>query len=213
MDSTLKTENILYDSNELVKIGCNDCQGCFDCCCGMGESIILDPYDVYLMEKNLKCTFEMLLQGKIELQLADGLILPNLKMQDSSERCGFLNEEGRCSIHEFRPGLCRLFPLGRKYSEGSLKYFMLEDVCPKQNHTKMKVKKWLDVPELKKYEKFLVEWHYFRRRLQEEIERMADAEKIKTVNMKVLQLFYFTPYAEADFYEQFEERMKKWEIQ
>lgn len=206
-------ENILYDSNELVKIGCNDCKGCFDCCCGMGESIVLDPYDIYLIEKNLHCTFEMLLQDKIELQVVDGLILPNLKMQDGTERCGFLNEDGRCSIHTFRPGLCRLFPLGRKYSEGTLKYFVLEDVCQKQNHTKIKIKKWLDVPELKRYESFLVEWHYFRRKLQEDLVQMSSDESMKAVNMKALQLFYLMPYTEEDFYGQFTERMANWTMQ
>ena len=75
-------------------------------------------------------------------------------MQENSEKCGFLNEEGRCSIHTFRPGLCRLFPLGRNYNDGELKYFLLDNACQKQNHTKIKVKKWLDVPELKQYEKF-----------------------------------------------------------
>ena len=33
----------LYDLNDMVKAGCRDCQGCCDCCCGMGQSIVLDP--------------------------------------------------------------------------------------------------------------------------------------------------------------------------
>lgn len=205
-------ENILFDSNDMVKAGCNDCEGCFDCCRGMGQSIVLDPYDIYMLEKNLKCSFEALLQNKVELQVVDGLILPNLKMQENSEKCGFLNEEGRCSIHTFRPGLCRLFPLGRNYNDGELKYFLLDNACQKQNHTKIKVKKWLDVPELKQYEKFLVDWHYFRKRLQEAIVQMQSDEDIKALNMKMLQLFYLMPYQRDDFYEDFSERMSKWTL-
>lgn len=202
-------EKILYDSNDMVKAGCNDCKGCFDCCCEMGNSIVLDPYDVFMLEKNLHCTFEMLLQDKIELQVVDGLILPNLKMQGETERCGFLNEQGRCSIHTFRPGLCRLFPLGRNYDGGEMKYFLLEDVCQKAGYTKIKVKKWLDVPDLKRYEKFLIDWHYYRKKLQEEIAQAKTDETVKQINMEMLQLFYQMPYAEEDFYMQFEERLGK----
>ncbi len=201
-------ENILFDSNDMVKVGCNDCKGCFECCQGMGQSIVLDPYDIYMLEKNLACSFEALMQEKIELKVCDGLILPNLKMQEDSEKCGFLSEEGRCSIHDFRPGLCRLFPLGRNYKDGELKYFLLENVCEKQNHTKMKIKKWLEIPDLKNYEQFLTNWHYFRKQLQEELMKMESDEKIKAWNMKVLQIFYLMPY-EEDFYGQFTHRLKQ----
>ena len=37
----------LYGPNDLVKAGCNDCAGCFSCCQGMGESVILDPLDIF----------------------------------------------------------------------------------------------------------------------------------------------------------------------
>ena len=203
-------ENTRYENNDMVKIGCNDCKDCFDCCCGMGESIVLDPYDVYLLEKNLQCTFDNLLMDFIELHIVDGLILPNLKMLGDEECCGFLDENGRCGIHEFRPGLCRLFPLGREYAEGEVKYFVLEDVCQKQNQSKVKIKNWLSVPELKKYEQFLIEWHDFRKRMKEELAKNPSKDEIKLDNLKVLKVFYSNPYTDGDFYAQFAERMKQW---
>lgn len=72
----------LYDLNDMVKVGCNDCKGCFSCCRGMGESIILDPYDIWQLETKLHTTFTELMKDKIELHVTDGLILPNLKMQE-----------------------------------------------------------------------------------------------------------------------------------
>ena len=51
----------LYGANDLVKADCGDCKGCSDCCHGMGESIVLDPYDVYRLTKGLNLSFEMLL--------------------------------------------------------------------------------------------------------------------------------------------------------
>ncbi len=37
----------LYGENDMVKADCHGCKGCSKCCHGMGESIVLDPYDIY----------------------------------------------------------------------------------------------------------------------------------------------------------------------
>ena len=37
----------LYTAGDLAKVGCQDCEGCCDCCCQMGDTIILDPLDVW----------------------------------------------------------------------------------------------------------------------------------------------------------------------
>lgn len=103
----------LYSNNDMVKADCQDCVGCSACCQGMGESITLDPLDVFRLMKRLGCSFEALVQRHLELSVVDGMILPNLKMDEKSEKCTFLDENGRCSIHADRPGICRLFPLGK----------------------------------------------------------------------------------------------------
>lgn len=199
----------LYTANDLVKADCGDCEGCSACCRGMGSSIVLDPLDIYRLTTGLGVRFEQLLSDKIELNVVDGIILPNLKMGGEKECCAFLNEEGRCSIHGIRPGICRLFPLGRFYEDGGFKYFLQIHECKKENRTKVKVKKWIDTPDLKKYESFISEWHYFLLELQEKLLRIEE-EKVKTINMFLLQSFFLEPYkAEEDFYGQFDHRMKK----
>ena len=106
-----------YTNNDMVKLGCRDCEGCFSCCCGMGQSILLDPYDMYQFRIVTGENFAGLMQEKLELHVENGIILPVLKMQPEKNACGFLTKEGRCSIYSYRPGLCRLFPLGRNYDE------------------------------------------------------------------------------------------------
>lgn len=98
----------LYDSNDMVKAGC---MGCGSCCRGMGQSIILDPLDLQRIKRHLGIGFEGLMTDKIELNVVDGVILPNLRMAGPREQCSFLDEENRCRIHSARPGICRLFPL------------------------------------------------------------------------------------------------------
>ena len=114
----------LYGLNDMVKADCQGCEGCSACCRGMGESIVLTPLDLYRLEAGLSCSFGELLIDRIELNLQDGLILPNLKMRDKDEACVFLDENGRCAVHEIRPDICRLFPLGRFYEEGGFRYFL-----------------------------------------------------------------------------------------
>lgn len=191
--------------NDMVKADCRDCMGCSACCQGMGESIILDPLDVYHLEKHRKMSFEELMAEHVMLHVEDGIILPNLKMT-GEDKCPFLNDVGRCEIHSFRPGLCRTFPLGRNYEEGKLSYFLLEGACPKENKVKVKVEKWIDTPQLRKNQKFLTDWHYLIKDLRGLI--AAEESDRKQINMLLLNLFYIKPYdTEKDFYEQFEERI------
>ena len=200
----------LYGPNDLVKADCGDCHGCFDCCRGIGQSILLDPLDIYRLTGNLKVTFEELLADKIELNVVDGLILPNLKMSEVHERCAFLNKEGRCSIHSFRPGICRLFPLGRYYENGGFQYFLQIHECKKENRTKVKVKKWIDTPDLKQNETYILNWHNFVIELQEQLMKMTDEDCVKKINLFVLQSFFIEPYdMKNDFYAQFDNRLIK----
>lgn len=198
----------LYSSNDLAKADCQGCVGCSACCSGMGTSIVLDPLDVYRLSANLNYTFEGMLNDKLELNIVDGMILPNLRMAGEKESCVFLNGEGRCSIHSFRPGICRLFPLGRFYENGGFKYFLQVHECPKANRTKVKIKKWLDMPELKKYEEFTVNWHYFLLDAQEKI--ADEPESMKEISMYVLNQFYVKAFQSAeDFYTEFTKRLEE----
>lgn len=198
-----------YQANDMVKVGCKDCAGCSNCCHGMGNSIILDPYDIYQLEKGLQLDFTQLMADKIELNVVDGLIMPNLKMQEETDACAFLNEEGRCSIHSFRTGFCRMFPLGRIYEEGSFHYFLQVHECPYPDKTKIKVKKWLDIPELGRYENYICNWHFFLKDVQKALPELQE-EAVKNLNLYLLNQFFVTPYeTNKDFYEQFEHRLQE----
>ena len=200
----------LFDINDLVKADCNDCKGCSACCQGMGQSIVLDPLDLYNLTVGLNTTFEQLLAEAIELNVVDGVILPNLKMGGTSDSCHFLNEEGRCSIHGFRPGICRLFPLGRFYENQDFKYFLQIHECKNPNKTKVKVKKWIDTPNLQENRKYIIDWHYFIDDVQEKLTHITDDELIKKIDLFILQHFFIEPYHQMeDFYEQFNLRLEK----
>lgn len=197
----------LYTSNDMVKADCHDCKGCSACCSGMGESVVLDPFDIHRMCTGLQTDFATLLQNKIQLNIVDGLTLPNLKMDDENEKCGFLNSEGRCSIHTFRPGICRMFPLGRYYQKHGFSYFLQVHECPVANKGKVKVKKWIDIPEVKNYEEYIWKWHQFIVQCQEALEELSE-DQVRILNLLILRTFFEMPYG-SDFYSEFELRLNK----
>ena len=182
----------------------------------MGNSIILDPYDIYQLWENMGLTFEELLAGPVELHVEDGLIIPNIRMIDETGSCGFLDSNGSCGIHDFRPGLCRLFPLARGFEKDKLGYFCLQDkVCP-ANKSKIRIDKWLGIKDLKKYEEFQLQWHDLKKQVQASVvEALSEqqlkgseqnASKAQAILTQFIQYFYVKPY-EGDFYEEVYSRM------
>lgn len=199
-----------YTANDMVKIGCNDCQGCSECCRMVGDTILLDPYDIYQLEKALKMNFEELIAERIELRVVDGLIQPHLKMRSDGLGCTFLSKEGRCTIHNSRPGFCRMFPMGRIYQEDGFKYFLQVHECPYPNKTKIKLRKWLGISSLERYEEYIRKWHGLTRQAADIVENTENQEIVKKLNMYLLNMFYVNQYdGEADFYAQFYQRLEQ----
>lgn len=202
----------LYHANDLVRISCRDCEGCSNCCHDMGRSIILDPYDIYMLTTGLHKSFDELLSdndnGIIELSMVDSLLLPNLRMDDATNACSFLSSEGRCTIHAFRPGLCRMFPLGRIWDGDSFSYFNQIHECPFPDKSKIKIKKWLGFNNISAYERFITKWHAEMERERTVIAGISDNREITLEMVNFLKCYYKDPYdTDSEFPEQFETRL------
>ena len=100
----------LYGPNDMVKADCGGCAGCSSCCHGMGKSVILDPFDIFQLTENLKCSFEQLLEKKLELNIVDRIILPNLKMDGQEECCPFFGWERTVQYPSVPPVCLPSFP-------------------------------------------------------------------------------------------------------
>lgn len=185
-----------YTVNDMAKCDAGGCKNCFKCCTGMGKSIILDPYDIYKMKKAVNMNFQQLLDAKkIELNIVDGLIMPNISMVENNQ-CGFL-EDGRCSIHQNRPGICRLFPLGRLYENGDFTYIVQKNQCINETLVKTKIKKWIAVDDVNKNHIFINTWHYFIKDVGEKMIMLRDtgrSELINDITMFILNVFYVQDY-------------------
>ena len=86
--------------------------------------------------------------------------------------------------------------------------FYRQDNCKKEHLAKVKVRQWINIPELKRYEQFVCDWHYFLKDLAKASQGLSP-ELIKTLHSYILKVFYLTPYQDgSDFYDQFYVRLK-----
>jgi len=200
-DLSSLTDGKLYRSSDMARLGCNDCEGCSSCCKGMGNSVVLDPYDVWRLEQGTGIPFAQMIGNQVMLSVVDGLILPSLNME-STGACPFLNEAGRCRIHAFRPGICRLFPLGRYYHDGGFSYVLMTGECKKENRSKIKIDKWLGEPNLKAYEKFILQWKVILEETRKLLGETTDLETQKQISVSLLQKYYLAPCG-SDFLTEF----------
>lgn len=199
-----------YGKDDIVRVDCHGCYQCFACCKGMGNSVVLDPYDIYRMTQHFSCTIKELMESGVELTVVDGLILPSLKMTGEEETCYYLNEKGRCSIHEARPGICRMFPLGRIYREDGFDYFIQIHECSYEKKGEMRVRDWVSTPNLNKYEKYIWTWHQFMKQWQQILSSLPTEEEKKQYVMYLLMQFFNKPYdVKSDFYPQFYTRIEE----
>lgn len=204
------TDGKFYDLESMVRADCHDCEGCYRCCQDMGDSIVLDPYDLYQMGLSLGVGWSQLLEkGYLAIGMHNGMVLPHIRMSEDKNQCPFLNEQNRCGIHDYRPGMCRLFPLGRNYEDGRMNYILLNRVCAKTDRTKIKVSKWIGVTAPAKYHNFVLAWHDFRKEMASRLSE-ADEQQARTFHMYILGAFYTVDEKdEESFYESFYKKIDR----
>ena len=198
-----------YQLNDIAKISSPSCEGCGECCRGMGESIELDPYDSFQLAEGLGARFADLINNEIALHSENGIILPHIVMKDGSDACSFLNPDGRCSIHSFRPGICRLYPLSRKYTEDGIRYFIQPDACSGHSLVKVKIRNYLQIQEYGKYDAFKWNWFHFLKDAEAAVVSDTDVSSGTKLGFFVLETFFLRPYDGGDFYSTVDKRIKR----
>lgn len=144
------------------------------------------------------------MREKLSLALQTGIFCHILRWQGQRNDAYFWMATEDAPFTASVRGFCRLFPLGRYYEDGGFKYILQIHECKKTSRSKIKVRKWVDTPDFRNYEKFVCDWHYFLLDVQEVLYESEDSDLIRNLNMYVVNQFYRKPYDEKrDFYEQF----------
>lgn len=92
------------------------CKLCGSCCRNVADSIMLEPMDIYRLARYQRergepvtGTEDVLAQYSHAEWLADSIPIFLLNTVGPLDVCVFL-KEGRCSVYEARPRVCRLYP-------------------------------------------------------------------------------------------------------
>lgn len=118
------TNAAVLTEDDLLQLSCG-VNGCTSNCCTKSAPIILNPYEIALICRESKMSYEDLLDI-VETDRAKGFPLVMLPRDPA---CHFWTGKG-CRIYQARPLACRLFPLGRVYDHGASHIVLPElNVC------------------------------------------------------------------------------------
>ena len=111
-DAAIPPVQLGYDSK--FKFNCHKGIKCFTDCC-RGIDIMLTPYDILIMSKELELSTEEFLAIYTEPKMLEKTDLPVVKLKlldDDRTSCPFVHDENGCTIYDHRPTTCRYYPLG-----------------------------------------------------------------------------------------------------
>ena len=67
-----------------------------------------------------------------------------------------------------------------------------------KKRTKIKVKKWLDIENIKEYEEFIRCWHHLCEITRNVIAKSNDEEFSRSINANFLRIFFLKPYENVE---------------
>lgn len=218
---TEEIERQLMDLDGEFRFKCRKCGKC----CKHQNTILFKPRDIFNIARKLQMTPEDVINEYAETYIGSASKIPVVHMvpRGQSAVCPFL-KDGLCSIHDCKPTVCALFPLGRvvlnaETLEGGLedsqievKYILVDIDCGsrKQVHT---VREWLARFGIPEHDEFFLLWS----RLTAKLHRMIRELEEHHVSSETLSLFwnaiFFTLYldydASAEFLPQFQQGAEK----
>jgi len=144
---TIEQMQDLHDNMDSYRIGLDEpfayrCRMCGRCCLGR-EDILLTPRDLFRAAKHLGMAPDAFVNRYCECYLGEDSRMPIVRLLPVGEElaCPLLSPDGRCTVHESKPVICALFPLGRVYSQDqetgkrTLSYVMVGHACGKDAQT------------------------------------------------------------------------------
>lgn len=110
-----------------------ECQRCGDCCRNrFAAPIILTGYDMYKLAGALGMRSTMkLIETRIVSVIPNSYGLPICVLSVTPEGSCCLLDGNDCAVHDVKPAVCALYPLGRVYDEeeGRYTYVQPQDNC------------------------------------------------------------------------------------
>ena len=108
--NTKEFEQQLMDLDSKFNFKCRKCGKC----CKHQNTILFNSRDIFKIAQKLQITPEEVISKYAETYIGSASRIPVVHMvpRGKNEVCPFL-KDGLCSIHDCKPTVCALFPLGR----------------------------------------------------------------------------------------------------
>lgn len=221
MDQRLKA---IADNFDKMKIGLDTpfnfhCTQCGKCCINR-EDIMLNPFDLFRASKELGMAPQDFVKTYCDTYLGETSRIPIVRIQPrgSIKRCPLMKDR-KCSIHNAKPTVCAMFPIGRalRIEAGKLdekpittdqiEYVFNDPHCGDNSETHT-VREWLGAFGIPLQDEFFVKWQEMILHLGSMIQRCIDQFSEETAD-KVITLSYVKLYLDydtgKDFWPQFVE--------
>ena len=144
---------------------------CLQCgkCCRNREDILLNPYDLHRIAKELQMTPDEVVEKYCLTYIGDSSRFPCVLLKPKGDRkiCPLL-KKGKFMVHKNKPTVCALFPLGRGIGwdtdnrdnpteTGGVYYFLQPTRCGARDeqHT---AEEWLGEFNLQDSEAWFIDW-------------------------------------------------------
>jgi len=185
------------------------CKGCGGCCKGR-EDIVLSGYDLYRLCVRLSLAPDLVLNAFCRLYMGSVSLLPVVRLQprrDTGNNCPFLYKN-RCSVHEAKPLVCALYPLGQTIElNGRVSYFCQDDGCggPRREFL---LRDYLNASGIAQREALDVEWARLNIRLSKWVKTAAP--RIQRIRLKLAQRkICHALYLDYDFGREYRPQLKE----
>ena len=208
---TEEIERQLMDLDSEFRFKCRRCGKC----CKRQNTILFNTRDIFNIAHKLQMTMEEVINEYAETYIGSASKIPVVHMVPRGQNavCPFL-KDGFCSIHDCKPTVCALFPLGRValnaetlekvLEDGQVEVkYMLNDIdcgSRKQVHT---VREWLARFGIPENDEFFLLWS----RLTARLHRMICELEEHHVSDGTLNLFwsaiFSTLYVDYDVSKEF----------
>lgn len=187
------------------------CECCGRCCRNLENALMVDPLDIFNLSKHLRGQGQEILGPEDMLErfahpeLLDGCYpIFQLNTEGEDHACVFL-KDGRCSVYEARPQVCRMYPFGAEPGERGrdFNYYL----CTEQPHHfgsgLVTVKDWLGANFSKEAREFL-KAHYRTLPVLGKAILSLGERRYKRMAFKILYYLYFGYDLEKPFLPQYQ---------
>lgn len=182
-------EEMTVDLDASFKFHCTQCGKC----CEHRDDIILSPMDIFRMSKELKLTpTEFSLQYcRVNIGPTSRMPIVTLQPVGSNDRCPLLKNH-KCIVHNVKPSVCAMFPLGRylaidkdKFGNesiaGSTVKYMLQPIdCGDDSETHT-VREWLSGFDIALEDKAYLAWNQVISDVSTRIQKLEKTQDMLTM--------------------------------